>query len=91
MGKTRQIKSVLLNNVKNLFSENPFVGALGNTEGDAVAYLHVGVDLSRIFIIDTDSKIQIMNNGSSFTTYQKILKNIAKYFPSLIVAKLPPK
>lgn len=67
------------------------MGALGNTESDAIAYLHVGVDLSKIFIIDTDSRIQVMNNVSSFTTYEAIYKNIGKYFPSLNVAKITPQ
>ena len=31
--------------LRSLFVENPFVGGLGNREGDAIAYLHGGIPM----------------------------------------------
>ena len=70
MKKTGNIKANMMNLLNNLFPSNPFIGGLGNRENDAVAYYHAGLPLSKIFIIDTNSRVQIMDKGNSFTTYE---------------------
>lgn len=65
-----------MNLLNALFPSNPFMAGLGNRENDAVAYLHAGVPLDKIFIIDTKSRVQIMNDGSTYTSYAEMAKNI---------------
>lgn len=74
--KTGNIKANMIKIIANLFTINPFVGGLGNRENDAIAYLHGGIDLDKIFIVDTQSRVQIMNKGTEYTTYQEIVANI---------------
>jgi phosphatidate phosphatase PAH1 len=59
--KTGSIKANMMNLLNGLFSSSPFMAGLGNRENDAVAYLHAGVPLEKIFIVDTKSRVQIMN------------------------------
>jgi len=67
--KTGNIKANLMNLVRELFTIDPFQGGLGNRENDAVAYLHAGIPLNRIFIIDTKSRVQQMSSGKYFISY----------------------
>ena len=66
----------MVKSIGKLFNVNPFMGGLGNREGDAIAYYHGGISLERIFIIDTKSRVQQMNNGHSFTTYGDMVMKI---------------
>lgn len=63
----------MIKSIGKLFIGNPFMGGLGNREGDAIAYYHGGISLERIFIIDTKSRVQQMNNAKSFTTYEDMV------------------
>lgn len=40
---TGTIKANMIKSVGKLFKTNPFEGALGNREGDAIAYYHAGI------------------------------------------------
>jgi phosphatidate phosphatase PAH1 len=68
--KTGNIKANLINGIKKLFTVNPFAGGLGNRENDAIAYNHGGIELDKIFIVDTKSRVQQMSKGSEYTTYE---------------------
>lgn len=67
--KTGNIKANMMNLLSGLFTSNPFMAGLGNRENDAVAYLHAGVPLEKIFIVDTKSRVQVMNEGRNYTSY----------------------
>lgn len=62
--ETGNIKANLMNDIMSAFPKgcNPITGGLGNREGDAIAYRHVGVPLSNIYIIDTDSAVHKLDN-----------------------------
>lgn len=77
-----------MNMVRDLFPSNPFVGGLGNRENDAIAYLQAGVALENIFIIDTSSNVQQMNNPQPGLTYRKMTENIANFFPPFNAPKV---
>jgi phosphatidate phosphatase PAH1 len=67
--KTGNIKANMMSVIRGLFTTNPFIGGLGNRENDAVAYLHGGITLEKIFIIDSKSKVQQMSSVQTQTTY----------------------
>ena len=74
--------------VGELFPVNPFQAGLGNREGDAIAYLHAGIPLDRIFIIDTKSRVQQMSSGKYFITYEEMVTNSEQYFPAYSAPKI---
>ena len=41
---------------------SPITGGLGNREGDAIAYRLVGIPMSNIYIIDTNSEDHKLDN-----------------------------
>merc|ERR1712154_579283 len=49
--RPQDFKIPTLNNVKNAFGRNPFVGGFGNRDTDAKSYRFFGIDASKIFII----------------------------------------
>ena len=82
--KTSNIKANLMRNIQEMFPENvrPFVGGLGNRENDGIAYLHAGIPLESIFIVDKESHVQQMSNpGDLSISYNSMLDNIDHFFP----------
>ena len=67
-----------MQNIRDTFPEhiNPFIGGLGNRENDAIAYMHAGIPSDRIYIIDTESDLQKMDNPNHTLSYKEILKDI---------------
>ena len=75
-------KSSCLNNVVSLFTDSSavFVGAYGNKSSDTEAYTNVGIPLSKIFIINKQSKI--MNaEFEGETTYKQQGEDLNTLFP----------
>lgn len=62
--------------------ECPFFCGFGNRMTDATAYLAVNVDVARIYIIDTDSRIHVYNSSNT-TSYVEMNNNLNLYFPPL--------
>ena len=60
-----------MRNIKELFPDkvHPFIGGLGNRENDAIAYYHSGIAMENIFIVDTGSVVQQMNDSKTKLTY----------------------
>ncbi len=73
----------IIKDIRSLFSEErePFIGALGNKEHDAVAGLAVGINLDNMFLINPKSEIQQMHDGGKTISYCKIAEDIETYFP----------
>ena len=61
--QTGNIKANMVLILKSLFKENPFAGGLGNRENDAIAYLHGGIPMDKIFFVDSKSRVQQMHIG----------------------------
>lgn len=72
-----------MQNIKETFPQhvNPFIGGLGNRENDAIAYLHAGIPLHQIYIIDTDSDVHRLDNPNHKLTYSELVKDIEEHFP----------
>ncbi|CAD8193606.1 unnamed protein product [Paramecium octaurelia] len=74
-------KITALKEIRNLFiGESPFYCGFGNRLTDSTAYQAVNVEISRIFIIDSESNIHKYNTDE-ITTYVEMNKNIHLYFP----------
>jgi|JI6StandDraft_1071083.scaffolds.fasta_scaffold1051550_1 phosphatidate phosphatase PAH1 len=69
--QTGNIKANIMKGILRAFPENskPLVGGLGNREGDAIAYLHVGIPHESIYIIDTDSDVHKLDVKEHSLTY----------------------
>jgi phosphatidate phosphatase LPIN len=72
-----------LRDIVNLFPENanPFVAGFGNRETDAISYRAIGVELDRIFIINTASEIHQYTNRQ-ILTYTKLVDVHQDLFPT---------
>lgn len=77
-------KAFLLRNVREVFPEevNPFVGALGNRENDALAYTAAEIPLDRIFLVNAASIVQRWGCHEEIS-YSHMSKDIENYFPNL--------
>lgn len=64
----QMFKIAALNNIRGLFPDewNPFYCGFGNRDTDAISYRAVGINLSRIFIINPEGEIHHFNS-----TYKK--------------------
>lgn len=55
--------------LRNLYTENPFAGGLGNRENDMIAYVQGGISMDKAFFIDKASKIQQMSRTDRVLSY----------------------
>ena len=79
------IKILSLLEIKNLFNDNEqhFYAGFGNKETDAIAYRYLGIDLNKIFIINSSSNITQLNEKNK-TNYDELYKNCDTFFPKII-------
>ena len=78
------LKINILTEIKNLFPQNnfPFFAGFGNRNTDAIAYRAIGIDLNKIFIINTNSDVVQLNNKQQ-KTYESIAQEVNYLFPKL--------
>jgi len=81
--KPHLFKIAALLNIKNLFSrsQNPFYAGFGNRETDAISYRAVGISLKKIFIINPQSEVVIL---------QSMYKKTYPYINTLVDQIFPP-
>ena len=79
------IKILSLLEIKNLFNDNEqhFFAGFGNKETDAIAYRYLGIELNKIFIINSSSNITQLNEKNK-TNYDELCKNCDVFFPKII-------
>lgn len=70
-GIPEQFKITALKEIRNLFIGPPFFSGFGNRVTDATAYNAVNVDVGRIYIVDTDSRIHIYDSNET-TSYTEM-------------------
>ena len=72
-----------LKELRDLWPDNPFVGALGNKPTDTEAYQAVGVPLSRIFIVDPTGKLMCPDASAAkeVTSYMELCSRVPAWFP----------
>jgi phosphatidate phosphatase LPIN len=83
--RTPQILKInILTEIRRLFPENnfPFYAGFGNRNTDAIAYRAIGIELNKIFIINTKSYVVQLNNKQQ-KTYESIAQEVNNLFPKL--------
>jgi phosphatidate phosphatase LPIN len=83
--KTPQIlKITTLTEIRTLFPKkyNPFYAGFGNRENDAVAYRSVGIDMGKIFIVNSKGDLMRLNS-SDIISYGKLNENVNEIFPDI--------
>lgn len=68
----------------NSFGEDcrkPIYGGFGNKSTDAVSYRAVGVDKTRIFIVNPEGELYQMNNTGYKWSYSKLNESLGHFFP----------
>jgi phosphatidate phosphatase LPIN len=83
--KTPQtFKIACLTEIVNLFPRNslPFYSGFGNRTTDAVSYRSVGIELSKIFIINEKGEVTQLNNSYK-KTYTLLNEIVDELFPPL--------
>jgi phosphatidate phosphatase PAH1 len=62
--QTGNIKANIMKDILDAYpaQTSPITGGLGNREGDAIAYRLVGIPMSNIYIIDTNSEVHKLDN-----------------------------
>jgi phosphatidate phosphatase LPIN len=81
--KTPQtFKIASLTEILNLFPKNshPFYSGFGNRTTDAVSYRSVGIELSKIFIINEHGEVTQLNNSYK-KTYNLLNEIVDELFP----------
>jgi len=97
--RPQDFKIPTLNNVKNAFGCNPFVGGFGNRDTDAKSYRFFGIDAAKIFIIgmeeqekkeskkdddgDEEKKAEEEMIATYIDDYHKIYEEVDEIFPKL--------
>ena len=76
-------KVATLRSILGLFDFGPEVieGAYGNTALDKRAYLTVNIAPERIYIVNSDSQLTNVANGS-VTTYEMLAQNVDDLYPA---------
>lgn len=79
-----EFKIAALRDIRSLFSKdvNPFYAGFGNKDNDLLSYKTVGVHPSRIFIIDTSSKIRV-DSVVTHKSYSDVDDLVHMIFPRL--------
>ena len=83
--RTPQILKInILTEIRRLFPQNnfPFYAGFGNRNTDAIAYRAIGIELNRIFIINTKSNVVQLNHKQQ-KTYESIAQEVNNLFPKL--------
>ena len=75
------LKSKILHQVRCLFGGDiqPFYAGFGNRDTDTIAYRVVRIPLYRIFHVNTESKIEIMNS-KKVNSYGELAEHIDENF-----------
>lgn len=75
-------KIAALMNIRGLFPDefNPFHGGFGNRDTDAISYRAVGINLSRIFIINPDGEVHHFNSAYK-KSYPLLTELVHEMFP----------
>ena len=70
-------------NIKSIFPPGsyPFYSGFGNRETDTISYWAVGVELSKIFIINPEGQIMCYNSNYK-KSYPELTKMVDEMFPS---------
>eukprot|EP00003_Mantamonas_plastica_P021658 TRINITY_DN3538_c1_g1_i1.p1 TRINITY_DN3538_c1_g1~~TRINITY_DN3538_c1_g1_i1.p1 ORF type:complete len:771 (+),score=275.69 TRINITY_DN3538_c1_g1_i1:406-2718(+) len=81
--KPEEFKIACLQEIRDLFPENcPFHAGFGNRETDVVSYQAVGINVSKIFIINPKGEIRVPASVYK-TSYAKINDLVEEMFPEL--------
>jgi phosphatidate phosphatase LPIN len=80
----QSFKIECLTQVLNLFPSDiqPFYAGIGNKETDAISYQSVGVNKSKIFIINEKGEIRGYNKHYT-TSYNQINDFVNEFFPQI--------
>jgi phosphatidate phosphatase LPIN len=79
----QKFKAGVLRDISGLFGfQNPFYAGFGNRDTDAIAYRAAGVPLHRIFLINPDGNIYMLNN-TFVKSYPALNELVADMFPPL--------
>lgn len=86
--KPQEFKIVALRDVRHLFpdSYSPFHAGFGNRPTDTISYRAVGVQLSKIFIINPNGQVGNYNNSFQ-SSYPEIVARADYMFPPLKTGK----
>ncbi len=78
------LKITTLTEIRTLFPKKycPFYAGFGNRENDAVAYRSVGIDMGKIFIVNTKGDLMQLNN-SEIKSYAKLNESVNEVFPDI--------
>ena len=70
-------------NIKSIFPHNslPFYAGFGNRETDTISYWAVGVELSKIFMINPDGEVMCYNSKYR-KTYPLLTEMVDDMFPA---------
>ena len=84
-GNPEVYKKAVLTEIKNVFMEsnfyeNPIYSGFGNKSNDALAYMHVGIQKERVYIINPKGDIN-QSGLKSPLSYGKLNKMINEIFP----------
>ena len=81
----QEFKASALNEILELFprGSKPFFAGFGNRDTDAIAYRTVGVDLEKIFIINTNGNIFVFNQNTYLNSYPEMCTVVSEIFPSV--------
>lgn len=81
--KPELFKTACLKDIKSLFPTNyqPFYSGFGNLINDAIAYKAIGINKSRIFIINHKGEINCPGQGSYKQTYSSMSDIVDHIFP----------
>lgn len=72
-----------LGKVQSLFPTNPFYAGFGNRETDYKSYSSLGINDSKIFIINTKGIIKLHADKSYSKSYKFICELVDMMFPSI--------
>ena len=78
------LKITTLTEIRTLFPKKycPFYAGFGNRENDAVAYRSVGIDMGKIFIVNSKGDLMRLNS-SDIISYGKLNENVNEIFPDI--------
>jgi len=76
-------KIAALMNIKSIFPPGslPFYAGFGNRETDTISYWAVGVELSKIFIINTEGQVMCYNS-KYWKSYPLLTEMVDEMFPA---------
>lgn len=76
----QKLKIACLLQIGGLFPKSPFFAGFGNKTTDAISYRSIGIDFSKIFIINDKGEVAQLNNTEK-KTYISINQSINEHFP----------